>query len=153
MKKIILASTLCVLSVTVSFTTHAEIFKWTDSKGVTHYSARAPIHKKKSATKVKNIEDKIRFAAGKHRPPISKTNSSPTEKQSNSKQDNTQLAPPDKKLINYCKQQRSSLAKLKANFRNIWRDADGKEKILTQEERKEKVNYLVKRITEDCEGV
>lgn len=157
MKKTILASTLCVLAVSASFITHAEIYKWTDSKGVTHYSARAPIHKKKSTTKVKNIEDKIRFAAGKHRPSTNKKNTSSTDKQSNSEQKQTQnstkLAPPTKKLVNYCKQQRSSLAKLKANFRNIWKDVDGKEKRLNQAERKEKVNYLIKRITEDCEGV
>lgn len=157
MKTIILTSALCTLILSTSFAVQAEIYKWTDSNGVTHYSARPPVQKKKDIAKVKNIEEKIRFAAGKHKPSSNTSNTNSSDQKATTEQgqeqNNTQLSPPSKKLVSYCKGQRSNLSTLKNNFRNIWKDPDGKEKKLNQKERKEKINFLIKRITEDCEGV
>ena len=157
-KKIFVATTCCTLTALLNFTAQAEIYKWTDNKGVTHYSARPPAQRKKAAKNIKDIEKKIRQAAGKYRP-LANTNTTlnnNSEKSSGTEQQkttNTEIAPPSKKLVSYCKKQRSSLKKLKSNFRTVWKGLDGKEKRLNQSERKEKIDYLIKRITEDCEGV
>ena len=157
MKKIIFTTTFCTLTALLNFTAQAEIYKWTDSKGVTHYSARPPAQRKKTAKNIKDIEKKIRQAAGKYRPSANvNTQSNNSEKGNKTNQQqptNTEIAPPSKKLVSYCKKQRSSLKKLKSNFRTVWKGLDGKEKRLNQSERKEKIYYLIKRIIEDCEGV
>ena len=157
MKKIILTSVIATFLLTSNFAAHAEIYKWKDSKGVIHYSARPPAQKTKSKIKVKDIEQKIKSAAGKYRPTKStSSNKESTEGKSNTQQDQSnsvQLSAPSEKLVAYCNAQRKSLTTLKENFRNIWKDLDGTEKILNQAQRKQKVDYLIKRIKEDCDGV
>lgn len=136
----------------LSANTHAEIYKWTDENGGVHYTAQPPAHKKKQI-KVKNIENEIKSAAGKYRPPANSDKTSSDTETDENKDDGEELAGPDKKLINYCKNQRKNLELLKKNFRNVWIDAKGQKTTLDQEQRKEKVAYLQKRIAEDCKGV
>lgn len=154
MKKIILISTIFTALLTTSFIAQAEIYKWKDSKGVIHYSAKPPVQKRKAQVKVKNIEKKIKSAAGKHRPSVMTKKSLSNDDDKNGKQNNLEnMAPPSHRLVAYCAAQRKSLSTLKENFRNIWKDLDGTEKRLNQAERKDKINYLIKRIAEDCEGI
>ena len=156
-----LATTVSVTSLTLllsvfSTGVQAKIYKWTDANGQTHYTATPPPGKKTNAT---NIEAKIRSAAGKYRAP---TKSAETEKtnvaQNNDEQDPSKkdiegLAGPDKQLIKYCNGQRKNIEQLTKNFRNIWIGQDGKKVKLTQEQRKEKILSLQKRVQEDCAGV
>ncbi len=151
-KKLISTIAVGSLALLVNIGATAEIYKWTDAKGIVHYSANKPTHKKITS---ENIEVKIRSAAGKYK---STKTASPSRKTSNSEAENgeqqdSKLAGPDAKLVSYCKQQRSNLSSLQKNYRNVWQGEDGKKKKLNQEERKLKVNVLQKQIAEDCSGV
>lgn len=155
MKKIIVLASITSLSLIISLSSQAEIYKWVDENGGVHYTATPPQQKKKRI-KATDIADEIRAKAGKYRPP-SKSESS-ADQTSNSGEESknsedTNLAGPDKKLIEYCKNQKNNLVQLKKNFRNVWIDVKGKKTNLTQEQRKEKVDYLMKRIAEDCADV
>lgn len=143
------------MALLISLSTQAKIYKWTDEKGQVHYTATPPPQKNKRI-KAEDIEDEIRSKAGKYRPPA-KSESSDKETvalKSDAKEgEDPKLEGPDKKLINYCKSQRKNLNQLKKNYRNVWVDVKGKKTNLTQEQRKEKVSYLMKRISEDCADV
>ena len=139
--------TLSTLAIALSVSSiQAKIYKWTDANGSTHYSATPPKQNTKSKVKVKNIEDKIRYAAGK---PSLHTKS--TEEKSAGKKDD-KLAPPSKKLVKYCKSQRSNLKQLKENF-NTTLEASGKKSLLNQKQRKDKVKEIRKSIKNECAGV
>jgi hypothetical protein len=145
---------LSLLAITLSVTTiQAKIYKWTDANGSVHYSATPPKLNKKSKLDVKDIEDKIRYAAGKPRVSTSKkTIEGPVSKDTN-KKDEDKLSPPSSKLIKYCKSQRSNLKQLKENFNTTWVSASGKKALLTQTERKNKVKDIRKKISTECVGV
>jgi hypothetical protein len=155
-KKSITLASLVTLALILSSSTYAEIYKWTDENGTIHYAATPPMQKHKRI-KATNIEDEIRSAAGKYRAPskgasTSDTDTSTTAMNPENSMDE-QLAGPDAKLIEYCDNQRNNLEQLKKNFRNVWIDIKGQKTALDQEQRKEKVEYLNKRIQEDCKGV
>lgn len=63
MTKLILLSLFMTLG--LSQTLHAQIYKWTDSEGKVHYSSTPP---KDTKSKAENIEDKIKFNIGKVQP-------------------------------------------------------------------------------------
>ena len=136
----------------VTINSQAEIYKWTDAKGVTHYSAQKPTQQK---IKSENIEDKIRSAAGKYQASSGQTSQAPAKNtaKSNDSKSKTKLAGPSAKLVSYCKSQRKNLAQLKKNYRNVWKDKDGKTSRLDQKQRQEKVNQIQKSITAECAGV
>lgn len=140
-------------------TTQAEIYKWVDAKGVTHYSAQPPV-KKKIRAKAKNIEDQIRSAAGKYRPPKASQKTSNQENSSSGHSDKNKnidaensLSPPDKKLVEYCNNQRKNLESLRKNFRTVWVGTDGKKTPLTQKQRQQKVELISKNLKETCAEV
>ncbi len=152
-KKIITVAAIGSLALLVNIGANAEIYKWTDAKGVVHYTANKPTQKK---IKTENIEVKIRNAAGKYKKNANGTaKKSPARSTSSDEGDKekTKMAGPDAALVSYCKTQRSNLTGLQENFRNIWQGADGKKKKLNQEERKLKIDLLQKQITEDCSEV
>lgn len=149
-KKILTAVVISTGILLATMNSQAEIYKWTDAKGVTHYSARKPIEQK---IKSENIEYKIRVAAGKHQASSQKTSQVASTTNLNNDESNTQLAGPSKKLISYCKNQRKNLAQLKKNYRNLWKDKDGKESRLNQKQRQLKVDQIQKSITTECAGV
>ena len=144
-KKFLSAATLSIAVLFITMVSQAEIYKWTDAKGVTHYSAQKPIQQK---IKSENIEDKIRFAAGKYQ-----ASSRQAPKTTANSKKKTKLTGPNKKLITYCKTQRKNLAQLKKNYRNLWKDKDGKTSRLDQKQRQEKVNQIQKSITAECAGI
>lgn len=153
-RKLITATAIGSLALLVNLGANAEIYKWTDAKGVVHYTANKPVQKK---IKTENIENKIRNAAGKHKNPASKTATKLSTDSNRSNDDGdekkTKMAGPDAALISYCKSQRSNLSALQENFRNTWQDADGKKKKLNQKERKTKIELLQKQLAEDCAEV
>ncbi len=145
---------LSLLVITLSVTSiQAKIYKWTDANGAVHYSATPPKANQASKSDVKDIEDKIRFAAG--RPPASeskKTAEGSVVAEEN-KQGSDKLSPPNSKLIKYCKSQRSNLKQLKENFNTTWVSPSGKKALLSQKQRKDKVQEIRKSITTECVGV
>jgi hypothetical protein len=143
------------ISAVVLFTTmssQAEIYKWTDTKGITHYSAHKPVQKK---VKSENIEDKIRSAAGKYSASskhISQT-SSPEKNKKNTNNKKLELEGPNAKLAAFCKNQRKNLSLLTKNYRNSWKEKNGKTTRLNQKQRQEKVVQIQKSIRAECSGV
>jgi len=151
-KKIMSAVVISTVVLIVTMNAQAEIYKWTDAKGIIHYSSQKPIQQK---IKSENIENEIRSAAGKYRASSQqtpKTSTKVTAKPKDSKT-KTQLAGPSAKLASYCKTQRKNLAQLKKNFRNLWKDKGGKTSRLNQKQRQQKVNKIQKSITTECAGV
>jgi hypothetical protein len=136
----------------VTMNSQAEIYKWTDAKGVIHYSAQKPVQQ---TIKSENIEDEIRSAAGKYRASSRQVPQTPAQTTTKSKniKTKTQLSGPSAKLVSYCKTQRKNLAQLKKNYRNIWKDKGGKTSRLNQKQRQQKVNKIQKSITTECAGV
>lgn len=152
-KKIITATAIGSLALLVNLGANAEIYKWTDAKGIVHYTANKPTQRK---IKTENIEVKIRNAAGRYKKSAKDQESkSPTNSRSSNdgEKKKTKMAGPDAALISYCKSQRSNLSSLQKNFRNTWQDADGKKKRLNQEERKLKIDLIQKQISKDCTEV
>jgi len=155
-KTLITATAIGSLALLVNLGANAEIYKWTDAKGVVHYTANKPTQKK---IKTENIEVKIRNAAGKYKKSTNETATKSSEKSKNSDDDGdgnkekTKMAGPDAALISYCKTQRSNLSGLQKNFRNVWQDTDGKKKVLNQEQRRLKIDLLQKQIAKDCAEV
>ena len=155
--KIITLASVSTLTLMFCVSSQAEIYKWVDSNGGVNYTATPPVQEKKRV-KATNIEDRIKAAAGKYRPPANSSSKDGAEtNQENSADQGTEgeakLAGPDKKLIKYCENQRDNLKQLKKNYRNVWIDVKGKKTNLDQEQRKQKVEYLQTRIQEDCKGV
>ncbi len=157
MKKILTTKILSAVIIStgmlfVTMNAQAEIYKWKDAKGVTHYSSQKPMQQK---IKSENIEDEIRSAAGKYRASSQQKSQTPTKATTKSKDSKTktQLAGPNVKLVSYCKSQRKNLAQLKKNYRNTWKDKSGITSRLNQKQRQQKVNEIQKSITTECAGV
>ncbi len=151
-KKIMTAATIGLFTVLVNTSVTAEIYKWTDSKGVVHYSAQKPTQKKIKPKNIENIEVAIRSAAGKPNKSKSAAKSAPNSNSSKKKSD-AKLAGPGEELVSYCKKQRSNLEQLQNNYRNVWQGIDGKKTKLNQNQRKSKVDYIQSTISENCSGV
>ncbi len=152
--KIILSAVLASTSLLlINTSSQAEIYKWTDAKGVTHYSAQKPTQQK---IKSEDIGDKIRSAAGKHQALSQKPAQASTQttgKKSADGKTKTELAGPSARLVSFCKNQRKNLTLLTKNYRNRWEDKGGKVSFLDQKQRKEKVRSIRKSITKECAGV
>ncbi len=147
------ATIICIGIFFITINSQAEIYKWTDTKGVIHYSSQRPIQQK---IKSEDIEDKIKSAAGKSRlvsPKSSYSNPKNTTIKINSEKKEIKLKGPSEKLIAFCKNQRKNLNLLKQNYRNKWQEKDGKTSWLNQEQRKEKVNNIKESITKECAGI
>jgi hypothetical protein len=152
-KKSVILTSISILIMSMSLTAHAKIYKWTDANGQTHYTAQPPTQKK-LRVKAKNIEDKIKANAGKHRAPAqTKTTSSSNTQASDEDKTEEKLEGPNPQLVKYCDSQRNNLVQLKKNFRNVWIDAKGKKTTLNQEQRQEKVSMLADKIKKDCADV
>lgn len=150
--KILTATTISAFALLLSTSANAKIYKWTDAKGVVHYTANKPVHKK---IKSEDIEDKILSAAGKYKAPKKSASKSTAEsgKKSSKDKKESKLSGPNAELQSYCNKQRTNLEQLQKNFRNVWKGIDGKETKLDQKQRQEKVNYLQRRIQDDCSDV
>jgi len=151
--KLITATTVGLFAIFMNVTTNAEIYKWTDSKGVVHYSAQKPTQKKVKPKNIENIELAIRSAAGKPKKQQTASTSRSLKGDTSTKKSDKKLSGPGPELVSYCKKQRSNLDQLQNNFRNVWQGIDGKKTKLNQEQRKSKVKYIQSTITENCAGV
>ena len=150
-KKLLVVSLISGVSLFANLAIQAEIYKWTDAKGVIHYSAQKPLERK---IKSENIEQEIRSAAGKYIPSteqVTSTNETPGKE--NSKNTNVKLDGPSPELVKYCKSQRKNLSDLSKNYRTMWQGKDGKKTRLDQKQRQEKANQIKESIMKECVGV
>ena len=121
----------------------ADMYKWTDKNGTTHYTQTPP----PPETKGENIEDDIRLSTGKL------GNTIPTAPEAES-QDELEKArkegeKSDQKHRDFCAQQNDALQKMTANALIKWKDAQG-ERFLTAEEKTAKAKEIQGNIDSLC---
>ncbi len=130
----------------LSFTAHAEIYKWTDAAGNTHYSQTPP---ENTATKAEDIGDEIDMAAGT----AQGGSGEPVKKETTEKDEMAQAKKAGEensiKHQTYCDQQRNALKKLLSSPVIRWKSGDS-EKVLSAKERKGKIAEFEKSIKELC---
>ena len=133
----------CLLSLTT--TAQAEIYKWTDADGNTHYSQAPP-----SDQKAEDIGLQIELAAGS----ASKAKSTDGEEKQNDDSDNKKgLANKTaNKRVNqtaFCDQQKATLEQLQANTSIRWK-SETEDKVLTEDERQTKIAEFKTNIDKIC---
>lgn len=134
----------CLLAC-LAFSAHAEIYKWTDAGGKTHYSQIPP---EDTSTKSENIGDEIGMAAG------SAQTSDEADKKVKPEDDDIAKAKEEGEANTvkhqaYCDQQQSALKKLLANPVIRWKSKDD-EKVLSSKERTKKISEVEATIKEMC---
>lgn len=126
----------------------AQVYKWVDDKGVTHFDAQPPVGVEASSvnTKVnqpkKAIPDQVAPSSSKE----------PNEAQQKAidakvKQD---VAAQEAERQRFCEMQRSNLSQLMNNPR-IRIEENGQTRRLTEEERQQRINEAKKGIAENCD--
>lgn len=172
MKKIkkITKISLALLVISASTTVSAKIYKWIDDEGQMHYTQR-PAPAGKDAT---DIEQEIRHAAdlptsssskaakakvGKYgtKPAAETKNKDPEKKEvaekrsEDDKQAENSVAEYEKKLKEYCEKQTANLDALNSDTPIAWQD-EGKTKLLSNSERKDKIESIQTSIEENCKA-
>lgn len=135
-----------LLMLCLSFTASAEIYKWTDASGKTHYSQTPPTD---TTTKAEDIGDEIGMAAG-----TAQNSAAAPEKKEAPEGDEMAKAREEGKENaikhqTYCDQQQAALKQLLANPVIRWK-SDDSEKVLSAKEREGKIAEFEKSIQEMC---
>ena len=132
----------------LTFAAHADIYKWTDADGNTHYSQTPPEDKK---TKVEDIGDEIGMAAGTAgtETTAAETEAQPAEDEmAEAKKQGEENAI---KHSDFCMQQKAALKQLLSNPVIRWKSKDEKEeRILTAKERSVKIAEFEQNIKKLC---
>jgi hypothetical protein len=141
------------VTVSLSQTLHAKIFKWTDSEGKVHYSATPP---KDTREKAENIEDKIKFNIGKAQPTKSHHNSeAKTEKKEvENKQASKESYSEDtsKARVAYCNGLRRNIHTLETS-KNVNLAEEGNLKPLNTKQIGERLAKEKSNLEKNCAGV
>lgn len=152
MKKAIYMPTLFICTL-LSHNASAEMYKWLDKNGETHYTQLPP---PPEATG-KNIEEDIRTSSGK---PADKTNTpalpatkttdpAPTPAANDNKTDEEKAKASEEEHRSFCQSQKVALQQLKTNSLVKWRDEKG-EHFLTADEKTGKLKQLQNNIETMC---
>lgn len=145
MKPNTLRLVLSLLMLSLTITAHAEIYKWTDAEGKTHYSQTPP---QDTSTKAEDIGDEIDRVAG-----TAQDDAEPVKKDKPAGDEIAQAKEEGKENVikhqTYCDQQRAALKQLLANPVIRWK-SDDKEKVLSAKERKGKIAEFEKSVKEMC---
>jgi len=149
---------LLLISVSLSQLADADIYKWTDKEGKTHYSATPP---KDPQAKAEDIEDKIKANIGKVQPAsnyqaMSNTNTTNKEKQ---RSNNTAKSKEDRykadrspARIAYCNQLKSNIHTLE-NSKNIKRVKNGDTKTLNSQQIAAQLKKDKSSLKKNCAGI
>ncbi|UOG90901.1 MAG: DUF4124 domain-containing protein [Candidatus Thiothrix sulfatifontis] len=121
----------------------AEMYKWTDKNGETHYTQTPPPPEAKG----ENIEDEIRLSTGKLGNTIpTAPEEAPKDELAEARQEGEKS---DQKHREFCAQQTDALQKMTANAIIKWKDAKG-ERFLTAAEKASKTQEVQKNIDSLC---
>ncbi|UJS23193.1 DUF4124 domain-containing protein [Thiothrix winogradskyi] len=121
----------------------ADMYKWTDKNGVTHYTQTPP----PPEVKGENIEDDIRLSTGKLGNTIpSAPEAEPQDELEKARKEGEKS---DQKHRDFCAQQNDALQKMAANALIKWKDAQG-ERFLTAEEKTAKTKEIQGNIDSLC---
>lgn len=137
---------LALLMLCLSFTASAEIYKWTDASGKTHYSQTPP---ENTTTKAEDIGDEIGMAAGTAQSsatgPVTKDKLE-SDGMAKAKAEGKENAI---KHQTYCDQQQAALKQLLSSPIIRWK-SNNSEKVLSAKERQGKIAEFEKSIKEMC---
>lgn len=143
MKKAIFMPVVLLTAAMVASDASAEMYKWTDKNGETHYTQTPP----PPDAKGENIEDEIRLSTGKLGNTIPTAPSeAPKDDMEKARQEGEKS---DQKHREFCAQQNDALQKMTANALIKWKDAKG-ERFLTAEEKTTKMQEVQKNIDSLC---
>lgn len=146
MRKIICASALISSALLLTGTAYADMYKWTDKNGKTHYTQTPP----PADVDSENIEADIRLSAGK-----ASGKATPAQVADNGEQQDTLAkareagAKSEQKHKEFCAQQKAAMKQMTANSLIKWKDSDG-ERFLTADEKAEKMQELEKNLNSMC---
>ena len=119
----------------------AQIYKWVDEQGVTHFDAQPP-QGREAATVVTPSS-----SAGK--PATLPRSNAIGDQQAIDKTVKKQVAEQQAQLKVFCEQARTNLAQLQNNPR-LREDVDGEMRRLTDEQRQERISESQRQIAENC---
>ena len=136
------------LTLSLSHSVSAEIYKWTDAQGNTHYSQTPSQGQENKATDVKNIATDIEMAAGTLVGKSDTASAEPAKSDEMKKAEETGKKNMAKHKSN-CEKQKSALKQLLANPVIRWKSGE-EERILTASERQEKIDEFSSNIKEMC---
>jgi hypothetical protein len=149
MKQLIIPLIAALLS-TTAFTASADIYKWTDSSGKTHYSQTPPAN-----VQAKDMEKELHIQSSKS------SATKPEPKKTLNPEQNLPELPKDletakaqgvedkQKVEKFCKEQEISLKQMLSTTLIRWKDEQG-EHLLTAEERDAKIKEAEKNLSTIC---
>ena len=148
--------TLCAFSLVLACAmanVQAGVYKWTDDSGAVHYTQTPP----PDSSKAKNMDQEISLATGKpqHSSAVKGTDTAnatedkdkPTDEMAAAKQEG---AKNEDKHRQFCDQQKTALKQLVSNPVIRWKTAENEEKILTAQERTDKIAEFEKNVKDLC---
>lgn len=140
MRWTMLAATL-TLAVTCATGQAAQIYKWVDAQGVTHFDAQPP-----AGQSAQEIESQK---------PVTPPPAAPVQPDANQEQQaadakvKKQVAAQDAKRKEYCERQHTNLAQLQNNPR-VREEVNGEFRRFTEEERQARIAEIKKSIDDTC---
>jgi len=138
-----LAVTAALLWLLMPVAQAAQIYKWVDAQGVTHFDAQPPAGN--AATAVDTVKP---VAPPPSSPPKAATDGAAQQKALDN-QVKRQVAEQEQQLEKFCTGARTNLAQLNNNPR-IRQEVDGELKRLNEEERQQKIRETQQMIDEHC---
>lgn len=125
----------------------AQVYKWVDSSGVTHFDAKPPIGQ--TATPIDtHAPPPASPPKGNQDGDEDNIDNDPEQKSANA-QVREQVAEQEEKTKEFCQQARTNLAQLNNNPR-VRQEVDGELRRLTEEERKTQIADTRKAIADQC---
>ncbi|VVM75115.1 hypothetical protein PS662_02006 [Pseudomonas fluorescens] len=119
----------------------AQIYKWVDAQGVTHFDAQPP--QGQEATTV------VTPSPSAEKPPVPPRSNAIGDQQAIDKSVKKQIAEQQAQLKVFCEQARTNLAQLQNNPR-LREDVGGEMRRLTDEQRQERTAEAQRQIAENC---
>ncbi|WP_038141650.1 DUF4124 domain-containing protein [Thiothrix lacustris] len=144
MHKAILTPAVVLVILFIAPNVSAEMYKWTDARGETHYTQTPP----PPDAKGKNIEDDIRLSTGKLGNTLPEQASKATGKD-DMEQARKAGEKSDQKHRDFCAQQEAALKQMTANALIKWKDDKG-ERFLTAEDKITKMKEMQSNIDSMC---
>lgn len=119
----------------------AQIYKWVDAQGVTHFDAQPPVDQP-----VQTLDTQKPSAAP---PPSPSRSSSSQEQQAVDTKVRKQVAAQEAKRKEYCATQRTNLAQLQNNPR-VREEVNGEYRRFTEEERQARIAEVSRALDDNC---
>ncbi|MFJ3053822.1 DUF4124 domain-containing protein [Pseudomonas nitroreducens] len=147
-RTIFMGSLLLALAPTVMA---AQVYKWVDAQGITHFGAQPPEGANASAVNTNSAQPK---AASNFPPPAAaKPTLAPSDDEKQKAADEKvrqEVAQQEAERIKQCELERTNLAQLKNNPRVRVDDGNGDVRRITEEERQARIAASEKNIRENC---